>query len=659
MRQRALGIESLEDRTVPATFTVSTLFDGGEGSLRSAIQNANSASGADVIEFDESLTGVITLTGQIQISDDVNIVGNGIGAGGIEVNGNDVGRIFEVSGDPSRRLNVTISGLTLSDGDANAGGPGLKNGGAILSLGPTTLTITDSLITSNRASSGGGVAAIGIDNDLIIERTKILNNSTTGVLSSGGGVDVFGRDFQFIDSTADGNFAVNSGGGIAIASDTAVIRNSTISRNTAGGGGGGGIDGGLDNVVTIINSTIAENRASGGFSGGGILALSTMSISNSTIVRNVDQVGRSGVSGVKAFIGSNVSIISSIVAENGDPQPFTGFIVDVGGKFASGGNNLIGNSTGSTGWIGTDILDVPSNLPELTNNGGPTQTILPEAGSFANGNGSNPLGLQFDQRGEGFPRNNGKIDIGAVTGDNATVSPGTPPSGDGSGGGGVIRGLDDEEATSRRSEGYIRALYITILGREADVDGLAAYTQALRNGDSREDVARSIWTSYEHRTLQVASYYQDFLGRPGTAEEIDSWATTMVDGATEEEVIIAILTSDEYRGRFASNDLYVAQLYRDLLGRPAGAAEIASYTSSLDAGAEDAEVVESILTSPEARVRQLRTMYEDQLLRRPSEVELASYQHLFGELNFITQVGIELAASDEMFNLGAAFVPAA
>jgi hypothetical protein len=658
MRQRALGIEVLEDRTVPATFTVSTLFDGGEGSLRTAIQNANNASGADVIEFNENLTGVITLTGQIQISDDVNIVGNGIGAGGVEVNGNDAGRIFEVSGDPSRRLNVTISGLTLSDGDANAGGPGLKDGGAILSLGPTTLTITDSLITSSRGSSGGGVAAIGIDNDLIIERTKILNNETTGVLSKGGAVFVFGRDFQFIDSTADGNFAVNSGGGIAIASDTAVIRNSTISRNTAGGGGGGGVDGGLDNVVSIINSTIAENRASGGFSGGGVLALSTMSISNSTIVRNVDQVGRSGVSGVKAFIGSHVSITSSIVAENGDPQPFTGFIVDVGGTFASGGNNLIGNSTGSTGWIGTDILDVPSNMLELTNNGGPTQTILPEAASFANGNGSNPLGLQFDQRGEGFPRNNGKIDIGAVTGDNATVSPGTPPSG-GTGGGGVIRGLDDDEETPRRSEGYIRALYITILGREADVDGLADYTQALRNGDSREDIARSIWTSYEHRTLQVAGYYQDFLGRPGTAAEIDSWATTMVDGATEEEVIISILTSDEYRSRFATDNQYVAQLYRDLLGRPAGAAEIESYTSSLDGGAEDEDVVESILTSPEARVLQLRTMYEQQLLRRPSEVELVSYQHLFGDLNFITEVGVELAASDEMFSLGAAFAPEA
>jgi len=36
-----------------------------------------------------------------------------------------------------------------------------------------------------------------------------------------------------------------------------------------------------------------------------------------------------------------------------------------------------------------------------------------------------------------------------------------------------------------------------------------------------------------------------------------------------------------------------------------------------------------------------------------------SYQHLFGDLNFITEVGIELAASGEMFSLGAAFAPEA
>jgi parallel beta-helix repeat protein len=46
-----LQVEALEDRTVPATFTVSNVADGGAGSLRQAILDANSTAGADVIEF--------------------------------------------------------------------------------------------------------------------------------------------------------------------------------------------------------------------------------------------------------------------------------------------------------------------------------------------------------------------------------------------------------------------------------------------------------------------------------------------------------------------------------------------------------------------------------------------------------------------------------
>ncbi len=46
-----LGVESLEARDVPATFTVTTVADAGAGSLRQAINDANAAAGADTIAF--------------------------------------------------------------------------------------------------------------------------------------------------------------------------------------------------------------------------------------------------------------------------------------------------------------------------------------------------------------------------------------------------------------------------------------------------------------------------------------------------------------------------------------------------------------------------------------------------------------------------------
>src|SRR5260370_18701488 len=68
----------LEDRTVPSTFTVMNLADHGSGSLRDAIVAANQTPGADVIQFQAGLGGVITLTGgSLNITDSLTISGPG------------------------------------------------------------------------------------------------------------------------------------------------------------------------------------------------------------------------------------------------------------------------------------------------------------------------------------------------------------------------------------------------------------------------------------------------------------------------------------------------------------------------------------------------------------------------------------------------------
>src|SRR5215813_142394 len=71
-------LEPLEDRTVPSTFTVLNLADGGEGSLRQAVLDANALPGADEVRFADGLQGTIALTsGQLSITDHLTIVGPG------------------------------------------------------------------------------------------------------------------------------------------------------------------------------------------------------------------------------------------------------------------------------------------------------------------------------------------------------------------------------------------------------------------------------------------------------------------------------------------------------------------------------------------------------------------------------------------------------
>jgi Ca2+-binding RTX toxin-like protein len=96
---------------------------------------------------------------------------------------------------------------------------------------------------------------------------------------------------------------------------------------------------------------------------------------------------------------------------------------DAQGPFVSLGHNLIGKTNGSTGWLSSDRkgtvahpLDPKLDTNGLQNNGGPTLTMALLAGSPAIGKGSNslvPAGLTTDERGAGFSRLVGKVDIGA------------------------------------------------------------------------------------------------------------------------------------------------------------------------------------------------------------------------------------------------------
>ncbi len=370
-----------------ATFTVINLDNSGVGSLRNAIFRSNRVESTDIIDFDTSLGGgTIGLTsGELRIRDDLSI--NGLGADLLSVDaGGNPFRVFNVDdGDFDSNLEVAIKGLKITGGNVSGDTYPSNSGGGIFNY--ENLTVSNSTISGNTASNGGG------------------------------GIRTFDSDLTVLSSSISGNTASN-GGGIASVYSRLTVSNSTISGNTAEGGGPFSNGGGINNYfsgLTVSNSTISDNTTEG--SGGGIYNDGDgLTVSNSTISGNTAE--RDGSGFYNSDGSDTITVTSSIIAANTDDN-------DIGGvaPLTSGGNNLIGNGDGAEGFtdgvngdiVGTAANPIDPQLGPLQDNGGPTQTQALLPGSPAINAGSNPLNLEFDQRGPGFDRVVGtQPDIGAV-----------------------------------------------------------------------------------------------------------------------------------------------------------------------------------------------------------------------------------------------------
>jgi hypothetical protein len=419
-----------------ATFTVTNLSDDDtDGTLRQTITNANAAAGDDTVVFQSGLSGTITLDparGDIPITDD-GLEVQGPGPDGITISGANQSRIFDLYGFNGQAEEVIVSGLTLSDGNADGDGGAIKDGPTSNPGLPAQLTIDNAVLTGNTASDGGAVAVNGsVDGtSLTITDSQITHNRAS---LSGGGLYAQKADLVVEGSTVSGNHAGFDGGGAYFAGKDGIgagvtIESSTLSGNDANGRGGGGLTAfRWDAPLLIEDSTISGN--SGRTVGGGAYLYTELdqptTIRNSTIADNY--AGNRG-GGVYAYRYDNpgtggqddVTISSTIVADNTGP---TGDLADQGGANVDGSFILgfsliedIGDAVYTESTVDSNIFAADPALNGLAPAGGPTETQVPSASSPALDAGV-ANSLTTDQR--GLART---VDLGGVT--NATGSDAT------------------------------------------------------------------------------------------------------------------------------------------------------------------------------------------------------------------------------------------
>ena len=371
----------------------------------------------------------------------------------------DGGGNITLSGDNARRLFVVNSGarlelqnIVIEQGFSDSG-----DGGAIRNF--DTLIIVNSKFLNNRTSSAWSGGAIYSNGHLTISSSGFSNNQggsagaiyaqatvaninhstfdhnqaiDTGAFGFGGALLLTDSANAFVTSSSFSQNQARNGGAVAVRSGSTLnTSDSNIRDNSAGSGNayGGGID---NNAGTLIltNVTLSGNS---GAQGGGISTFGdNLTLNNVTLSGNSASASGGGIYNSR----SRMALISVTLAGNSSKAGRVGGIVNVGvgpdphlnlnnvilAAGATGANcgfgtapdtsefNLSDDNTCSFG-VGRDNVNLL--LWPLADNGGSTQTHLPQPGSLVIDHGDNTACPPIDQR--GLRRSIGaSCDVGAV-----------------------------------------------------------------------------------------------------------------------------------------------------------------------------------------------------------------------------------------------------
>ncbi|NOS72456.1 MAG: hypothetical protein HOP33_21355 [Verrucomicrobia bacterium] len=312
-------------------------------------------------------------------------------------------------------VEVTTNSIVTTIADSGAGSlrtvvaniePGFTITFANSLAGQTILLTTGQIVLDKNSTIDGSGSSIQISGNNL-SRIFFVNsgiNATLNGLSLINGLASQGGAIQNLGSLTlnqcalagnQDNCACGINGGAILNRGSLVANNSTFSGNTARFGGA--IFNDQSSTLTVNQSTFSGNVGTNG--GGAIYNFNgTMTVKQSTVVGNQSPGGGAQGGGINNTSGG-FFLTNSIVCAN----------------TASSSPNIAGVVTPFTS--PNNLVDTNPLLAALGNNGGPTLTMPPLAGSPALDAGNDAVAGSFptDQRGVGFPRVSGAhVDIGAV-----------------------------------------------------------------------------------------------------------------------------------------------------------------------------------------------------------------------------------------------------
>ena len=345
----------------------------GSCTLRAAVQAADNAGGANVIvlpagDFKLTIPPATASTTGDPSTGDLDVIGlgaradsltiKGAGSGHTIVDANQVDRAFAVQSGNA----LTLSGMTIENGDPGANSTASDEGGAIYSNGVLTIT-SDVLLSGNSGTLGGAIYADAAGGSAV----SLTGASFTGNTATAGGAiydDTSGAatisSSQFTANAA-GSPGSGDGGAIAVEGGTLTISSSQFRSNTSGADGGAIDWEASGGTLTVTGTTFTDDTAETG----GAVRDDGTAIAALTGDRFIDNAGSSKGGALYLNSGSSTAYTLDSDEFDGNSSSQTGGAIQWNvGEITSTGSSFTDNRAAQSG--GAIEAESPNAL-SLTN----------------------------------------------------------------------------------------------------------------------------------------------------------------------------------------------------------------------------------------------------------------------------------------------------
>ncbi len=165
---------------------------------------------------------------------------------------------------------------------------------------------------------------------------------------------------------------------------------------------------------------------------------------------------------------------------------------------------------------------------------------------------------------------------------------------------------------------WLRAVYVDLLGRQADSNGISYWSGQLAGDLSKDDLAFQFATTDEWLGVVVDDLYFSILGRGPDPAGRAYWISQLRQGTPTAQVVSSFFSSPEYfESVGGTNPLFVDALYAAILDRAPDADGRAFWVRRLNGGEPRGTLSSLVFTSYESGGRRVDALYDKLLNRAP------------------------------------------